>query len=132
MHALMTMVYKIVFFVASLVGLVVSDRKSANFVAIKSKSPGSEELCAVDVPTAVEWVSPHGSYVECGLNCINRNQCEAFNFNSELGKCDQYETMPSNFSAVPSCMGYYFGRKCEVLHRMTHAYKMKSVSQTVE
>ena len=118
---LMIMFYQTTFFVVFLIGLVIADRKSANYVAIKS--PDGEELCAVDVPTAVEWLPAHGSEVLCGLECIRRNHCEAFNFNSELGKCDQYETTPSVFSVIPGCKGYNFGRKWEVSHRVTSVFE---------
>ena len=92
------------FSVVILVGLVVADRKSSKYVAMKS--PDGEELCAIVVPTAVEWFAPHGSDVQCGLECVKRVHCKAFNFNSQLGKCDHYETMPSNFSVISDCKGY--------------------------
>jgi len=108
------MFYRNAFFVVTLysllhftlVGLTVADRKSSTFLAMKS-SEGSD-LCAVDEPTEVEWFPPHGSEIQCGLQCIRRVLCKSFNFNSLLGKCDQYETRPTEFSVIPGCTGYIF------------------------
>ena len=111
----MIMFYQTVSFViVALVGLTVADsRKSSKFVAIKSRD--DEDFCAVDVPTAVVWYPAHDSEVECGLKCIRRADCKSFNFNLILGKCDQYETTPTNFSVIPGCKGYAFASKWEMI-----------------
>jgi len=103
------------FFVVTLVGLVVADSKSSTFLAVTA-SNGSD-VCAVDVmPTAIQWFPSRGSDIQCGLECIRRTHCKAFNFNSELGKCDQYETTPTDFSVIPGCKGYIFEGRSSTVH----------------
>ena len=73
-------------------------------------SATGEQACAVDEPTAVEWM-PRGSAVQCGQKCIVTPFCIIYNFNELFGKCDTYCYKPENYSVVPGCVGY--GVQCK-------------------
>jgi hypothetical protein len=75
----------------------------AKFKAITS-SNGST-LCAVDLPNKVVFL-PRGSYIQCGLMCMNQLSCKVFNFNSPLGRCDMYSMLPRNTANRLGCIGY--------------------------
>lgn len=112
MMMMMMIFYRTVLIVVALVGgLTIADSKSSKFVAIKSRDGG--DICAVDVPTVVEWYTAHGTDVRCGSECLKRTECKAFNYNSLSGKCDQYETTPTNFSVISGCKT--FERKWKVI-----------------
>ena len=67
------------------------------------------ELCAIDDPSEVLWLMV-GMVMKCGLRCVAKLNCVAFNFNEMNGKCDLYTlNYPQNYSAIPGCNSYISG-----------------------
>jgi len=101
----MIIILKTTFFVVTVVGLTVAQRtKSAKFQVMTSSE--GENACATDVPNEVIWIPTGGSDVQCGLQCIQRTRCAAFNFHALIGKCDRYEAVPNDVDVIPDCQGY--------------------------
>jgi hypothetical protein len=78
--------------------------KSQTFKMIQSSN--GEKLCATDEPTSVQWI-PVDSFMQCGVQCINRYSCFAYNFNRQLGKCDLFQCrIPKNYTVILGCTSY--------------------------
>ena len=90
-----------IFFVAA--ATLTEQTKVANCRALASSDGAA--LCAVGEPAEVRLM-PAGSYVQCGIVCINQQRCKSFNFNSLLGKCDLFNTVARNATSIPGCVGY--------------------------
>ena len=69
-------------------------------------SPGQRDMCGVDQPTDFNLVAESGSMVRCGVQCLSRPDCKAYNFNAISRRCDLYDSVPRNYSAVADCSGF--------------------------
>ena len=69
------------------------------------KPPTGAELCSLDLPSDAVSTA-RGSQVSCGRTCLNRKCCAAYNYNKLTKTCEQYDSVPTNYTSIPHCISY--------------------------